>query len=141
MVVFQVLTWETQDTEDEHLISIFGKTNEGKSVCVTTSFTPYFFVKLPKKTSTLDVHNLYTKTCSQLIYIYVGPISLSHRFITSVSLHRSYQHVHFTRCSSKHVHHRVLSVNIPVAPIHYRHYRPRKRTEHDISLRIVSFRI
>ena len=49
MVVFQVLTWETQDTEDEHLISIFGKTNEGKSVCVTTSFTPYFFVKLPKK--------------------------------------------------------------------------------------------
>ena len=61
MVVFQVLTWETQDTEDEHLISIFGKTNEGKSVCVTTSFTPYFFVKLPKKTSTLDVNNLYTK--------------------------------------------------------------------------------
>ncbi len=61
MVVFQILTWETQDTEDEHLISIFGKTNEGKSVCVTTSFTPYFFVKLPKKTSTLDVHNLYTK--------------------------------------------------------------------------------
>ncbi len=61
MVVFQVLTWETQDTEDEHLISIFGKTKEGKSVCVTTSFTPYFFVKLPKKMSSLDVRNLYTK--------------------------------------------------------------------------------
>jgi DNA polymerase elongation subunit (family B) len=61
MVVFQVLTWETQDTEDEHLISIFGKTKEGKSVCVTTSFTPYFFLKLPKKTSQLDVRNLYTK--------------------------------------------------------------------------------
>ena len=61
MVVFQVLTWETQDTEDEHLISIFGKTQEGKSVCVTTSFTPYFFLKLPKKTSQLDVRNLYTK--------------------------------------------------------------------------------
>lgn len=61
MVVFQVLTWETQDTEDEHLISIFGKTNEGKSVCVTTSFTPYFFVKLPKKTSQMDIRNLYTK--------------------------------------------------------------------------------
>jgi len=59
--VFQVLTWETQDTEDEHLISIFGKTNEGKSVCVTTSFTPYFFVKLPKKTSQMDIRNLYTK--------------------------------------------------------------------------------
>jgi DNA polymerase elongation subunit (family B) len=61
MVVFQVLTWETQDTEDEHLISIFGKTNEGKSVCVTTSFTPYFFLKLPKKMTSLDVRNLYTK--------------------------------------------------------------------------------
>ena len=61
MVVFQVLTWETQDTEDEHLISIFGKTREGKSVCVTTSFTPYFFLKLPKKTSQLDVRNLYAK--------------------------------------------------------------------------------
>ena len=61
MVVFQVLTWETQDTEDEHLISIFGKTNEGKSVCVTTSFTPYLFVKLPKKTSQMDIRNLYTK--------------------------------------------------------------------------------
>ena len=61
MVVFQVLTWETQDTEDEHLISIFGKTKEGKSTCVTTSFTPYFFVKLPKKTSQMDIRNLYTK--------------------------------------------------------------------------------
>ena len=61
MVVFQVLTWETQDTEDEHLISIFGKTKEGKSVCVTTSFTPYFFLKLPKKMTSLDVRNLYTK--------------------------------------------------------------------------------
>ena len=73
MVVFQVLTWETQDTEDEHLISIFGKTNEGKSVCVTTSFTPYFFVKLPKKITSLDVRNLYTKidkTCPECLVSY-----------------------------------------------------------------------
>ena len=73
MVVFQVLTWETQDTEDEHLISIFGKTNEGKSVCVTTSFTPYFFVKLPKKTSQMDIRNLYTKidkTCPECLISY-----------------------------------------------------------------------
>ena len=73
MVVFQVLTWETQDTEDEHLISIFGKTNEGKSVCVTTSFTPYFFVKLPKKTSSKDASNLYMKidkTCPECLISY-----------------------------------------------------------------------
>lgn len=61
MVVFQVLTWETRDTEEEHLISIFGKTKEGKSVCVTTSFTPYFFVKLPNKKTQMDIRNLYTK--------------------------------------------------------------------------------
>ena len=61
MVVFQALTWEARDTEecDEHLISIFGKTEDGKSVCLTTSFTPYFFVKLPKGTSEQDVQSLY----------------------------------------------------------------------------------
>jgi DNA polymerase delta subunit 1 len=43
MVTFQALTWESRDTDDEHLISIFGKTEDGKSVCLTTAFTPYFF--------------------------------------------------------------------------------------------------
>ena len=47
MVVFQALTWEARDVEGEHQISIFGKTENGKSVCVTTTFDPYFFVKLP----------------------------------------------------------------------------------------------
>ena len=73
MVVFQVLTWEAQDTEDEHLISIFGKTCEGKSVCVTTSFTPYFFVKLPKKMSEMNIRNLYAKidkTCPECLVSY-----------------------------------------------------------------------
>jgi DNA polymerase delta subunit 1 len=46
MVVFQALTWEARDSDKEHLVSIFGKTEDGKSVCVTTSFTPYFFIKL-----------------------------------------------------------------------------------------------
>tara|TARA_B100001769_G_scaffold97899_1_gene75538 strand:+ start:73 stop:2745 length:2673 start_codon:yes stop_codon:yes gene_type:complete len=71
--VFQVLTWEAQDTEDEHLISIFGKTCEGKSVCVTTSFTPYFFVKLPKKMSEMNIRNLYAKidkTCPECLVSY-----------------------------------------------------------------------
>ena len=48
MVRFQALTWDARDDDDSgaHLISIFGKTLEGKSVCVTTEFTPYFFVKI-----------------------------------------------------------------------------------------------
>ena len=61
MVVFQALTWETKDTDDEHLISIFGKTREGKSVCVTTAFTPYFFVKLPRNVTQQRVQIIYNK--------------------------------------------------------------------------------
>jgi DNA polymerase delta subunit 1 len=59
MVVFQALTWEARDDEDDHKISIFGKTADGKSVCVTTTFDPYFFVKLPRGTTQQDVKLLY----------------------------------------------------------------------------------
>lgn len=59
MVVFQALTWESTDTEDEHLISIFGKTNEGKSVCLTTAFTPYLFVKLPENSDSVKIQRIY----------------------------------------------------------------------------------
>lgn len=61
MVVFQALTWEARDTDEEHLISIFGKTEDGKSVCVTTSFEPYFFVKLPRGTTQQDVKILFNE--------------------------------------------------------------------------------
>jgi len=63
MVVFQALTWEARDSEegDEHVISIFGKTEDGKSVCVTTGFDPYFFVKLPAGTSQQQVQLLYNQ--------------------------------------------------------------------------------
>jgi len=47
MVVFQALTWETEDKDDKHLVHIFGKTQSGKSICLTTHFSPYFFIKLP----------------------------------------------------------------------------------------------
>jgi DNA polymerase delta subunit 1 len=59
MVVFQALTWEARDGEDEHLISIFGKTEDGKSVCVTTAFTPYFFIKLPAGIDSQKVQRIY----------------------------------------------------------------------------------
>jgi DNA polymerase delta subunit 1 len=63
MVVFQALTWEARDVEGEHQISIFGKTENGKSVCVTTTFDPYFFVKLPRGTTDQDVSRLYNDIC------------------------------------------------------------------------------
>ena len=59
MVAFQALTWEARDVDEEHLISILGKTEHGKSVCVTTAFEPYFFVKLPGGTTERDVRVLF----------------------------------------------------------------------------------
>ena len=45
MVVFQALTWETEDDKmKKHLSTYFGKTQDGKSVCLTTEFKPYFFI-------------------------------------------------------------------------------------------------
>ena len=46
MTVFQALTWESRDVDEEHLVSIFGRAEDGRSVCVTTPFKPYFFIKL-----------------------------------------------------------------------------------------------
>jgi len=59
MVVFQALTWEARDADDEHLISIFGKTEHGKSVCLTTSFTPYLFIKLPAGINGQKIQQIY----------------------------------------------------------------------------------
>jgi len=59
MVVFQALTWEARDVDEEHLISIFGKSEDGKSVCLTTSFTPYFFIKLPGNINIQRIQRIY----------------------------------------------------------------------------------
>ena len=52
-MLFQALTWEARDVNDEegnvsdHQISVFGKTDVGKSVCVSFNFKPYLFVRIP----------------------------------------------------------------------------------------------
>lgn len=62
MVIFAALTWEASDFEDsDHIINIFGRTEDGKSVCVSTSFSPYFFIKLPKGTSDTGSKILFDK--------------------------------------------------------------------------------
>ena len=65
MVVFQALTWEANDDQDDnkHLVSIFGKTRDGKSVCLTTEFKPYFYVKLPRQDSKSWASIWYDKIC------------------------------------------------------------------------------
>ena len=72
-VEFQALTWEAVDNDDEHLISIFGKTEDGKSVCVTTSFTPYFFIKLSERITAQTVQEIYNvieKKCPNCLVAY-----------------------------------------------------------------------
>lgn len=73
MVVFQALTWEARDEEDtgdddgpvgEHLISIFGKTEDGKSVCVTTAFEPYLYIKLPEIKYAKEIYAKIKDSCT-----------------------------------------------------------------------------
>jgi DNA polymerase delta subunit 1 len=69
MVVFQALTWEARDEGDDHLISIFGKTEDGKSVCVTTTFEPYFYIKLPDVKYAKEIYRHIKDKCSEYIVV------------------------------------------------------------------------
>jgi len=73
---FQALSWDARDVDDpsgdedgnEYTISIMGRTEDGRSVCVSTVFAPYFFVKIPKQyRSTSGVSRLFNK-------VGVGPV-------------------------------------------------------------------
>jgi DNA polymerase elongation subunit (family B) len=71
MVVFQALTWEARDVDNEHLITILGRTQDDKSVAVTTPFKPYFFVKMKKGVSELDAKTLFGKIPKAINYEFV----------------------------------------------------------------------
>ena len=64
MVVFQALTWEARDEDEDHLISIFGKTEDGKSVCVTTAFEPYLYIKLPEVKYAKEIYARIKDSCT-----------------------------------------------------------------------------
>ena len=73
MVVFQALTWETEDDDESHLVHVFGKTQDGLSVCVTTEFKPYFFVKLPRdnvENRAIIWYEKMRKLCSDISFEY-----------------------------------------------------------------------
>ena len=54
MISFQAVTWNAKDIEDEdedtrdYQIVIFGRTFDGKSICVKTFYNPYFYIEVPK---------------------------------------------------------------------------------------------
>jgi DNA polymerase delta subunit 1 len=47
MTKFQAVAWHGEDIDNQYVIHIFGRTEDGKSVHVETPFEPYFFVKGP----------------------------------------------------------------------------------------------
>jgi DNA polymerase delta subunit 1 len=51
MVVFQVVAWDGKDDDDQYWVRMFGRSEDGKSVSVTTLWNPFFFVKLRKESS------------------------------------------------------------------------------------------
>ena len=66
MVQFQVLTWDARDENDEHIIRLFGKTLKGDSVCVSTKFIPYFFIKVPALMTPNSVIQYVNRTCPDI---------------------------------------------------------------------------
>ena len=48
MAHFQAIAWEGQDQDDQFAIRIFGRAEDGRSVCLGTPFQPFFYIK-PKK--------------------------------------------------------------------------------------------
>ena len=47
MVQVQAVAWEGEDLDDEvYVVRIYGRSHGGRSVCVTTPFNPYFFLKI-----------------------------------------------------------------------------------------------
>jgi len=52
MVLFQAVAWEGKDSDGgDYIIKIFGRAEDGKSVCLSTKFRPYFFIKTRESAS------------------------------------------------------------------------------------------
>ena len=58
---FQVISWESNDQlvdgSNTFCIDMFGRCANGKSVSARVSFTPYFFIEVPKYTQKHNVHS------------------------------------------------------------------------------------
>ena len=42
----QAVAWEGEDIEDRYVVRIYGRCEDGRSICVSTPFEPYFFIKI-----------------------------------------------------------------------------------------------
>jgi DNA polymerase delta subunit 1 len=63
MVHFQAIAWEGQDQDDQFAIRIFGRAEDGRSVCLGTPFQPFFYIK-PRKL-TKEILDFVKTKCSK----------------------------------------------------------------------------
>jgi DNA polymerase delta subunit 1 len=63
MVPFQAIAWEGQDQDDQFTIRIFGRAEDGRSVCLGTPFQPFFYIK-PRKL-TREILDFVKTKCSK----------------------------------------------------------------------------
>ena len=63
MVPFQAIAWEGQDQDDQFAIRIFGRAEDGRSVCLGTPFQPFFYIK-PRKL-TKEILDFVKTKCSK----------------------------------------------------------------------------
>jgi DNA polymerase delta subunit 1 len=54
MVVFEALTWEARDVDEEYIVSIFGRTIKGDSMSVSTAFQTILFCETRQKYQTIQ---------------------------------------------------------------------------------------
>ena len=71
---FQIVAIEGQDIQDEYMITLYGRTKDGKSASVTTPFHPYFFIKAEKspaqlKTELLELNSWHQKRDQEMYHI------------------------------------------------------------------------
>lgn len=63
--------FEDEDDPDESLINyqitLFGRSKEGKSICVKTFFTPYFFIEIPEKWDEKNIEFLKNAIMNKLL--------------------------------------------------------------------------
>lgn len=60
---FQAIAWEGEDIEDQYVIRIFGRSDDGTSVSLGTNFNPYFFIKTPSDVKDFITRTFKVKSC------------------------------------------------------------------------------
>jgi DNA polymerase delta subunit 1 len=64
MATFQAVAWDGGDIEDRYTVRVFGRTEDGRSVSLGTTFEPFCYVKPPTRTFSNALSFVRTKCAS-----------------------------------------------------------------------------